>query len=296
MKAKYLIFIGFLIHFQFLVAQGGDRINMENGLKKRNDIIFFGGFEEAYNDSIWIKKWGINFTDRTDKNEIIENAFKSGKSLRVAYPAGGVGPKETGSQFPIVFNNMQGLKPGFYRELYFRYYVKFENGFDFQLGGKLPGLMGGGDSWTRSGGHQPDGTNGWTLRFMWRKGGKIVVYAYVPKSANGQWGSEKWGQDIDCNFTAIPGQWHCIEQYVNVGTPNADDGKLKVWIDGSEKLNLSNIRFWNVENTNGLIGGIYFSTFHGGNTKDWAPGNNSFAQFDGFAVGLNRIGQFKSEN
>ncbi|MDZ7724576.1 MAG: hypothetical protein U5R06_17675 [candidate division KSB1 bacterium] len=102
--------------------------------------------------------------------------------------------------------------------------------------------MGGGDSWARSGGHQPDGSNGWTLRFMWRREGRIVVYAYVPKSGNEKWGAETWGQDIDCNFSAIPGVWHCIEQYVHVGTPGQDDGVLKVWIDGEPRLTISDMR------------------------------------------------------
>jgi hypothetical protein len=207
------------------------------------------------------------------------------------YPAGGVGPRETGTQFPIVFDDMPGIIDGIFNELYLRYYVKFEEGFDFRLGGKLPGFMGGGKSWRKSGGKQPNGKNGWTLRFMWRGKGKIVVYAYVPKSKNGKWGSDRYGQDIDCDFFAEPGKWHCIEQYVNVGTPNTDNGKLKVWIDGVERLDISDMRFWDVENKYGRIGGIYFSTFHGGSNETWAPQVTSYAQYDGIVVAKNRVGQ-----
>ena len=215
--------------------------------------------------------------------------------MRVNYPAGGLGPDGTGTQFPIVFQNMNKLKDGFYQELYLRYYVKFESGFDFRKGGKLPGLMGGGDSWLRSGGDQPDGSNGWTLRFMWVENGKLIVYAYIPKSENCKWGEAIWGQTIDCNFVTESDKWICIEQYVNVGTPNKDNGKLKVWINGVEKVNVSDMRFWNIENNNGKIGGIYFSTFHGGNTQDWAPQNNSFTQFDGFVVAKSRINIVKQK-
>jgi hypothetical protein len=151
-------------------------------------------------------------------------------------------------------------------------------------------MMGGENSWTRSGGNQPDGTNGWTLRFMWREKGRIVVYAYLPKSGNGKYGGKEWGQDLDCEFTAVPGNWHCIEQYINIGTPGKDNGKLVVWIDGEEKLSLSDLRFWDVENDYGKIGGIYFSTFHGGNTPDWAPLNDSYIQFDGIVASTKRIG------
>ena len=272
---------------------GGDVKSMEASLKKRDDIIFYGGFEEEYNNVFWSKKWGINWTSRIDESKIVNSDFIGKKVLRVSYPKGGLGPSTTGLQFPVVFDDIESLKRGFYQEAYLRYYVKFEKGFDFRRGGKLPGLMGGGDSWNRSGGNQPVGDNGWTLRFMWVENGRIVVYAYVPKSKNGKWGESLWGQGIDCGFNAVPGKWHCIEQYVNVGTPGKDNGKLKVWIDGVERVNIDDMRFWNVENNMGRIGGFYFSTFHGGNTDDWRPLNDSYMQFDGFVVGKSRIGMAK---
>jgi hypothetical protein len=285
------LFIFSLITFVMeTFATAGDTATIEKSLAVRDDIVFFGGFEEGYNDASWKSRWGIPWINRAEDNKVVSGGFQGDKSLRVKYPEGGVGPVETGGQFPMVFRNMDGLQDGLYRELYARYYVKFEEGFDFNRGGKLPGLMGGGDSWGRSGGNQPDGTNGWTLRFMWRSEGKLVIYAYVPKSENGKWGGDRWGQDIDCDFKAEQGKWHCIEQYVNVGTPGKDDGKLKVWIDGVERLNIDDMRFWNVENDLGPVGGIFFSTFHGGNSADWAPRKDSYAQFDGFAAAKKRVG------
>ena len=269
---------------------GGDDRSLEKELANRDDILFYGGFEEGFGNLFWATKWGVKWEARADTSEIVSNDFLGKKSLRVNYPKGGVGPLETGLSFPILFRNIPKMQNDFYQEVYLRYYIKFEEGFDFRKGGKLPGLMGGGDSWNRSGGNQPVGDNGWTLRLMWVKDGKLVVYAYVPKSKNGKWGEEQWGQSIDCDFSATTGKWHCIEQYVNVGTPNHDDGKLKMWIDGEERVNIDDLCFWNVENDNGKIGGIYFSTFHGGNIQEWAPLNDSFIQFDGFVVAKKRVG------
>jgi hypothetical protein len=285
-----ILFFSFIAFAINVFAQAGDTTTIEKSLTLRDDVIFFGGFEEGYNNAAWKNRWGIPWMSRATENEVVAKGFQGGKSLRVKYPKGGVGPGETGGQFPMAFRNMEGIEEGLYQELYLRYYLKFEEGFDFNRGGKLPGLMGGGDSWGRSGGNQPDGTNGWTLRFMWRSEGMLVVYAYVPKSENGKWGNDKWGQDISCDFKVEPGNWHCIEQYVNVGTPGKDDGKLKVWIDGVERLNIDDIRFWNVKNDFGPVGGIYFSTFHGGNSADWAPQKDSHAQFDGFVVAKKRVG------
>jgi hypothetical protein len=271
-------------------AQGGDINSIEDSLALRDDIIFYGGFEEGYNTAGWRNRWGIPWIQRATINQVVTNHFIGGKALRVSYPTGGVGPGETGTQFPLVIDRMAGVEQGLYNELYLRYYLKFEEGFDFRLGGKLPGLMGGGNSWSRSGGDQPDGTNGWTLRFMWRRNGELVVYAYLPPSENGKWGGVQWGQDISCGVAARPGRWHCIEQYVNVGTPGKDDGQLRVWIDGVLRLDIDDMRFWDIENDYGLIGGVYFSTFHGGNTSDWAPRVDSYALYDGIVLASERVG------
>ena len=248
------------------------------------DLVFTGIFNNSFNSPGWRKSWGVPWSGRTSECEILQEGFEGGATLRVKYPEGAVGPGEGGTQFPIVFAGQDSIAEHFYNELYFRYYLKFEDGFDFRLGGKLPGLMGGGNSWSRSGGNQPDGTNGWTLRFMWNRNGRITVYAYVPPSENGKWGSEKWGQSIDCNFLAEAGKWHLIEQFVNTGTPGKDDGKLIIWIDGKKRLEIDDMRFRDVDNDFGKIGGIYFSTFHGGNTADWGPLHDSFVQFSNLVV------------
>lgn len=52
-----------------------------------------------------------------------------------------MGPGETGTQWPTSLEEFEGLEAQ-YDSLYLRYYVKFEEGFDFVKGGKLPGLMG----------------------------------------------------------------------------------------------------------------------------------------------------------
>ncbi len=243
------------------------------------DTVFSGQFDELFHNSDRQKIWGSTWNQRAAESEIVHDEFDGRSTLRVKYPAGDIGPADSGVQFPIVFANVDGVEEAYYEELYLRYYFKFEEGFDFKLGGKLPGLMGGGNSWKRSGGVQPDGANGWTLRFMWLRNGRIAVYAYVPRSGNGTWGGRTWGQNIDCNFVAEPGRWHYIDQYVHVGTPGKDDGRLIVWIDGVRKLDIDDIRFWDVENNFGRIGGIYFSSFHGGNTDDWAPLHDSYIRF-----------------
>ena len=153
--------------------------------------------------------------------------------------------------------------------------------------------MGCGQSWERSGGNQPNGTNGWTLRLMWREGGKAVVYSYLPPH---KYGGAQWGLDIDLNRTFKPGIWHCIEQYVRVNDIGQQNGKLHVWIDNELVLTLDDVLYRTVDNRAGKIGGIYVSTFHGGNTSEWAPQRDSYALFDGFAAAkYRRIGPYKKD-
>ncbi|MBC2607480.1 polysaccharide lyase [Pelagicoccus albus] len=291
MRAILSVFV-FLLLVKLSIAAGGDVNYAEPLLQARDDVIFYGGFDDAFNTPEWEKAWGLQWVNRGETLSLAESTIDTGKALRVTYPRDAVGPSQSGTQFPIVLDDIDNIEQPYHRSLYLRYYVKFEQGFDFRLGGKLPGLMGGADSWSRSGGNQPDGTNGWTLRFMWRQGGELVVYAYLPKSKNGKWGEDKWGQDIETGFTAKSGQWICMEQYVDIGTPGQDDGVLKVWINGEERLSIQDMRFWDIENDHGKIGGLYFSTFHGGNTPEWAPSVDSFALFDGLVLSTKRVGPY----
>ncbi|MFW5785230.1 MAG: polysaccharide lyase [Chitinispirillaceae bacterium] len=275
---------------------GGEPAQIESDLASRGDIVFFGGFEKTEEGALctdeWKKDWGIAFTSRCEEAQQITSAVPgAGKyALRVGYPKGGVGPGETGMQFPVDFSRIDSMPVKQFDSLYLRYYVKFEDNFDFRKGGKLPGLMGGNESWKRSGGDQPDGTNGWTLRFMWRTGGKAVVYSYLPP---GTYGGEQWGLDIDLNTTFSTGKWHCIEQYVGINDVGKENGQLYVWIDGKQVLELDDVLYRTVDNDAGRIGGFYFSTFHGGNTPDWGPKNDSYAQFDGFVVAKERVGAWE---
>jgi hypothetical protein len=291
---KYTIPIISLL-FSLSSAQiAGEPSHLEPGLSGRSDIVFYGGFETdipGVGDwrNIWGSSWGTPNRPVTTVNNA--QAFIGSKTLRVDYPQGGVGPGETGTQWPTVLANFSGT-PTTYEELYLRYYVYFEPGFDFNKGGKLPGLMGGGDSHSRSGGNQPDGTNGWTMRFMWRTGGQAVVYAYLPP---GTYQGGQWGNDLVLNNKSfVTGQWHCIEQYIKVNTIGTDDGIIRVWFDNDLALELTDVTYRTIENDHGRVGGFYFSTFHGGSTVDWAPSVNSYAQFDGFVLAHNRVGLFSN--
>ena len=209
-------------------------------------------------------KWSL----LSDNSDIVEDSLR-GKVLKVKYPKDCVGPGTigfSGSQF------LKELTPS--NEYYLDYYVKFDKGFDFGKGGKLPGLTSGGDKYT--GGHPPHNGEGWSTRYMWVNNGELIIYFYFIDMAH------KYGDIVKTEFTLVPGKWYRLTQRVKINKPNSKDGVLQVWVDGNEVVNRENVRFR--LGNRGMIDSFYFSTFHGGASEDWAPEKDSYANFDKFII------------
>lgn len=194
--------------------------------------------------------------------------------LRISYPEEGVRPKDSGSQFVV---NLPTTK-----ELWLSYRFKFEEGFDFKRGGKLPGLTSGGSFYT--GGNIPVTGDGWSARFMWRNSGTyangLYIYAYYVGQENTQWGDSIPLDDRVAKI--VPGQWHRLTQRIKLNDSDQSNGEIDVWFDDEIAYSSSSFR-WR-EGAEGMIDAFYFSTFHGGQSSDWAPEVDSFCRFDDFLV------------
>ena len=208
------------------------------------------------------KALNVNWAHLYGKLAVVEDE-RQGKVLRISYPAGGVGPEQTGSQFVL------NLPPADEYEL--SYKVMFEKGFDFRLGGKLPGLTSGGEKFT--GGIHPKNGEGWSARFMWREGGTAELYLYYVDNKF-EWGDQHPFEGVILQ----PGKWVEFRQRIKLNAPGRTDGRIRAWLDGKKVVDLKNLRLRIGEQ--GAIDSFYFSTFHGGQEPEWAPTNNSFARFD----------------
>jgi len=235
--------------------------------------------QEIFGDALVPEKHGSFGLDRTQIMTSDDPRFP--RILRVFYPAGSASQR-SGNLYHSPWGGAQLyllLRVGSTDLLHFRFYVRFPPGFDFVKGGKLPGLFGG---TVTSGRHIPNGSDGFSTRYMWRKGGAAEVYAYLPTSvAHGT----SLGRG---NWTWKPGVWTCVEQEVRLNTLGASDGTITVWVNGIEAYRATGLAFRTTSDLK--IDGVFFSTFFGGGDPTWASPRNQYVDFAGFAVSDHAIG------
>ncbi len=187
-------------------------------------------------------------------------------------------PGETGSPVVEFLGNEPLLDES--RELWLSYRVKFEPGWEFVQGGKLPGLAGGRYA---SGGSGADGSDGFSARLMWRPDQKLVVYAYHPDRPT------RFGEDFPLCGNVPVGAWFSVTQHVVLNSgPDAFDGVVEVWIDGEKRQSRSDVR-WRIDGSFGVDQFVY-SSFYGGDTSDWSPSTTTYAQFGAFKVATSASG------
>ncbi|WP_421658168.1 polysaccharide lyase [Leptothermofonsia sp. ETS-13] len=228
--------------------------------------------------SNWESQWGVKEKGSWGLQNITvipDPQRRFSKILRVRYPAGSASPTVArrkgvplgGAQFYADL----GIPPQ--TALRLSYYVRFSKNFEFVKGGKLPGLFGGKGN---SGGDTPDGKDGFSTRFMWRRNGDGEVYAYLPTS-------RRYGTSISRgNWQFQPGVWHHLEQEVVLNQPNQRNGRIRVWFDGKPVLDKDGLTFRRVSDLR--LDGLFFSTFFGGSDSSWATPKDVYVDFADFSV------------
>ena len=179
------------------------------------------------------------------------------------------------------------------KEVTIGYSVMFEQGFQFNMGGKLPGLcecslffsclfvvgahgaQDGGDNeqvaTACSGGHHDDG--GWSVRLMWRTGGAGEMYTYLPTSFSANsalshvppfsTSNPTYGTSVGRgSFFFQPGDWTTVVQRMRLNDVGQENGELELIVDGQSKINVSGLVLRSSEA--GRIRGMQIQTFFGG--------------------------------
>eukprot|EP01134_Creolimax_fragrantissima_P005703 CFRG5703T1 len=174
------------------------------------------------------------------------------------------------------------------------YQVYFPSGFDFQQGGKLPGLHGG--NLRCSGLRAANGVDCFSTRMMWRADGAGEAYMYVPIEDQAEEFCRSCVniKERTCSsdhetcslqrgsFYFKTGRWTSIRQYVQLNTPGKRNGIFRLYVDGALTIEKTQVFY---RSTNSLtVDGLVFSTFFGGGSQRFAPEKDQVAFFKGFSL------------
>ncbi|EIM82378.1 uncharacterized protein STEHIDRAFT_133994 [Stereum hirsutum FP-91666 SS1] len=188
------------------------------------------------------------------------------------------------------------------KEATFGYSVMFEDGFEWQKGGKLPGLFGGDsydDSISCSGGRRSDAC--FSARLMWRAASAGELYTYLPPydDASGDYTANKAVCDVapfsTCNptygasvgrgaFSFVAGGWTTISQRVRLNDVGQANGELELFVGGESVINVSGLILR--ARDAGRIRGVQMQTFFGGSTEDYASPKDQNTYFSDFSVAI----------
>ncbi len=241
---------------------------MDVGLADHADVVMVEDFEAA--------DWMSNWTSHGGSFEVVEatdGAFGyvplNGRALRALIPEG----ENTGLNTRYDFMAETGEEP---EAIYFRYYLRLADDWNQSVdGGKLPGISGtyGVAGW---GGRRSDGTNGWSARGLFHEtipatrnplSGRTAIGSYVyhadMESTFGDtffW-TQAWGPDGRGGLIET-GRWVCLETYVQMNTPGANDGVVRAWVDGVLSFEMTTLRFRDVARLR--IERIWMNIYHGG--------------------------------
>ena len=240
--------------------------------------------------------------DGLNNTSIVED--NNEKVLRVQYDKGHVHPTygfQSLAALPKSNRPVENVNNP--QEVTLVYSVKFEDDFDWAIGGKLPGLAGG----LSMAGGQSIGNyymkNGFTARFMWHiletvSGSKIagmISYIYHPgrDGKNGQlvYGAGPYmstakptlsftDHSNDALFQFETNKWYKIRQTIKANRPYKSDGTMKVWINDKLASSFGNMKFI-ADGMHGkyAVDRFLFSTFYGGSGPGYAPKRDTHALF-----------------
>lgn len=241
-------------------------------------------------------KWNVmkdayGKANRAIVNDPSNSSMSSSKVLQVKYPQGSIDPASSivgGTGFYA-----SPLDISKFNTIMFEFQVYFPSGFQWVLGGKLPGLIGGHNSC--SGGNAA--TDCFSTRKMWRKNGAGESYLYINKAAQvpticsaipGTVCHEKDGYSIGRgSFSFSSGNWTSVREVVSLNTCTSasgckQDGGLDIYINDIAVFSLRQIA-WRI-NASVLPVGIDFETFFGGNDASYATPTTQYTYFKGVVL------------
>jgi len=223
----------------------------------------YADYTSGWNNPNGNNRYGLQ--DIINENDGSHNTF-----MRGYFQQGTLGPDQGGWSWNTAINGQQ-------TELYFSYDIRFKPGFEWVLGGKIPGMTGG----TVISGTVPQHDHGFSARMMWKENGKLAFYVYHHDQSIIYGNTYYWG---DFQFTS--GKWYNITiRLVLNSVENSsglNNGILEGFVDGKLRVQLNNFKFRNLESIS--IDNLYICSFFGGNTPDWNTARDEWIDTDNYIV------------
>lgn len=258
----------------------------DRGLASSSDVYYALDFDPGDEISKGLversKKRG-DFADIVSSDPGAKFVPFSGNALRVNLAKG----SNLGLALELPLKNRKGT--GEPTEAYLRYYVRFGDNWKPTVdGGKMPGFAGtyGKAGW---GGRKPDGTDGWSARGSFRKWGnpdnplygKTVLgnYAYYADQ------KDAYGDIWDWNAAVPNNEWHFVEQHVRLNAPGKHDGVIRVWVDGRQVFEKTDVMMRTVDSLK--IETAWLNVYHGGTAV--SP-RDQYVYFDNVVVAKKYVG------
>ncbi|KAJ7747950.1 hypothetical protein DFH07DRAFT_889081, partial [Mycena maculata] len=241
------------------------------------------------------------FKEMSQTNHSYGKAPDGTMAMIANYPQGSWNPtNEPRGGFSFYATGPSSVNITTAQELTFGYSVMFPSGFQWNLGGKLPGIYGGDNASnaTQCSGGRRDPTC-FSARLMWRADGAGEIYTYLPDptesplyAANAKicqmpnsLCNPTYGDSISRGaFSFIPGAWTTVSERVKLNTAGQADGELELYVGGKSVINATGIILR--DSDEGRIRGIQCETFFGGNTIQYASPSDQQAYFADFSVAI----------
>lgn len=225
----------------------------------------------AYAPADWKKDWpGCAWEDGVSEGRVDIISRGGERRWRVSYAVGQIGPSSGGAAWNHPFAPAEDVT--------LSYVLRISPDFDWGKGGKLPGLGGGKKT---TGGRAADGFNGFSVRPMWRKEGKVEAYVYHA----GQRGGYGDSFALPADFRVPVDEDVTVTLRVKLNHPERADGLLELTFatrTGHRTLRREDM-VWR-KSADLRASTLLFETFHGGSDASWAPKRPCAAEFGRFIL------------
>ena len=232
-------------------------------------------FEETFDSSAWPASWAGYYPGPANRTTPIRGL--EGGGISVTIPAG----SHYGTRFSLPMERDT-------ESLYFRYWIRFHEGFDTEGSGKLPGPVGIYNGTGLGGRRSTPQDPGWSARLQFGPGPipgttRLAYYTYHLD----QPGAFGEGMPFGEAGVVPNGHWQCVEGQIALNDLGASNGRLRAWVNGLPAFQRTDLAFRRAGESDIDISSFWFNVYYGGPTPS---ATTKRIDFDQVAVGPDRIG------